>query len=338
MAKKITMFNHKEGVSKTTAIFNLGWMLAHKGHKVVLIDADPQCSLTGLVLGYNGDNFETFYTRKPEQNIKAGLAPAFKSQLKAIRAVECVSVKEADKLLLVPGHIGFAEYEVPLNIAQSSPGSIQTLQDIPGALSYFIDEIAEANEASYILIDMNPNLAQINQNVLITSNYFIVPTALDYLSRTAVTALPEVLPRWNALAEEAQRSFVLENATYPFPKHKSKFLGTVIQSRLPGNGNGAASTEDLQKWIDQINTLVSKKLVPVLMEKNMALSAEQYDRIGDDYKEGYCLSQLPDFNTLIAKSKEYHTPMLALDNKIIGHAEFYTLFNELADRVIRLSD
>jgi cellulose biosynthesis protein BcsQ len=53
-ARKVALFNHKGGVSKTTTVFNLGWMLAELGHTVVMVDADPQCNLTGMVLGYRG--------------------------------------------------------------------------------------------------------------------------------------------------------------------------------------------------------------------------------------------------------------------------------------------
>lgn len=56
MVKKIALFNHKGGVSKTTTTFNLGWKLAEKGKKVIIVDADPQCNLTGMVLGYKGLN------------------------------------------------------------------------------------------------------------------------------------------------------------------------------------------------------------------------------------------------------------------------------------------
>lgn len=38
MADIISMFNHKGGVSKTTTAFNLGWMLARKSKKVLLVD------------------------------------------------------------------------------------------------------------------------------------------------------------------------------------------------------------------------------------------------------------------------------------------------------------
>ena len=51
MVKKIVFFNHKGGVSKTTSTFNIGWKLAEMGHRVLLVDADPQCNLTSVFLG-----------------------------------------------------------------------------------------------------------------------------------------------------------------------------------------------------------------------------------------------------------------------------------------------
>ena len=75
MAKEISLFNHKGGVSKTTTTFNLGWMLAEKGYRTVLVDADPQCNLTGMVLGYKGPTeLEQFYEIDSERNLKSALA------------------------------------------------------------------------------------------------------------------------------------------------------------------------------------------------------------------------------------------------------------------------
>jgi cellulose biosynthesis protein BcsQ len=72
--KVISLFNHKGGASKTTTTFNLGWMLASKGKKVILVDADPQCNLTGMVLDYRGpSDLEKFYQAESERNIMAGL-------------------------------------------------------------------------------------------------------------------------------------------------------------------------------------------------------------------------------------------------------------------------
>ena len=46
--KIVALFNNKGGVSKTTTTFNLGWMLSIIGKRVLIVDSDPQCNLTGL--------------------------------------------------------------------------------------------------------------------------------------------------------------------------------------------------------------------------------------------------------------------------------------------------
>ncbi|WP_369334485.1 ParA family protein [Candidatus Thiosymbion oneisti] len=64
MTKSVCLFNHKGGVSKTTTAFNLGWVLANHNKKVLIVDLDPQCNLTGLVLGYGAvenEKMESFY-------------------------------------------------------------------------------------------------------------------------------------------------------------------------------------------------------------------------------------------------------------------------------------
>jgi cellulose biosynthesis protein BcsQ len=71
-AWKISLFNHKGGVSKTTTVFNLGWMLAEQGHTVVVVDGDPQCNLTGMVLGFKGeDELEPFYQQHGDNTLKS---------------------------------------------------------------------------------------------------------------------------------------------------------------------------------------------------------------------------------------------------------------------------
>jgi hypothetical protein len=48
--KIISIFNHKGGVGKTTTTAALGWKLASLGRRVLLVDADPQCNLTGILV------------------------------------------------------------------------------------------------------------------------------------------------------------------------------------------------------------------------------------------------------------------------------------------------
>jgi len=346
MAKRIALFNHKGGVSKTTTTFHLGWMLALKGYRVVLVDADPQCNLTGLILGFKGENeFENFYQKESDRNIRAGLAPAFESQPRAIEAVECLTVNGCEGLFLLPGHIRLSEYEVTLGIAQELSGSIQTLQNLPGSLSYLLDVTAEKHSADFVLVDMNPSLSSINQNLLMTSEFFLVPTSPDYFSVMAVESLSTVIPRWHAWSDRAKSNPTLKAATYSYPDKNPKFIGTIIQKYRPRKGS---PTEGFQKWIDTINDRVAKQLVPTLDPLKMLLPKEKYKQI-PSLLPNYCLAQIADFNTLIAKSQDHKTPVFALTDEQIGHVgtvlevdqtkrkEFFEVFEALVERVITLT-
>lgn len=343
MVQKIALFNHKGGVSKTTTTFNLGWMLATKGKKVIIVDADPQCELTEMVLRFSTkQDIEELY--KKEQNIKSGLAPVFESRPKLIEAVDCLPVEGCDGLFLLPGHVGFAEYEVTLGIAQELSGSIQTLQNLPGSISYLLQKTADKFEADYILIDMSPNLSSINQNLMMTSDFFILPTSLDFFSVMAIDSLAKILPKWYAWAQKASGMRILQDADYPFPKFTPRLLGTIVQNYKIINGETAA---DSQKWIDAIEEAVSTKLVPSLRKNNMLLSNQMYNSqgIGSDL----CLAKISHFNSLILKSQEHQRPVFALtsdqiepfgivvENTLGSQEELKKKFSKLADRVIELT-
>ncbi len=346
MVQKIALFNHKGGVSKTTTTFNLGWMLAEKGKKVILADTDSQCNLTGMALGEGTEEgeerIEQIYHTK--SNIKTGLAPAFESQPKAIEAIDCIPIEGRDGLFLLPGNVGFAEYEVTLSLAQELSGSIQTLKNLPGAINYLFERTAEKFEADYILIDMSPSLGAINQNLLMISDFFMVPTTADFFSVMAIDSLSKVLPKWYRWAKSANALPILRDADYPFPDVTLRFLGTIIQNYRIENGQ---ETRAFQKRIQKIEETVSCKLVPILQTNNMTLpkGAYKYEGIQDTFT----LAKIPDFNSLIALSQEYQTPVYALTAdhvKLTGslleqnqnkQQEFRLCFSNLADKVIGLT-
>ncbi len=344
MAKRIALFNHKGGVSKTTTTFNLGWILASKGKRVILVDADPQSNLTGLVLGYKGPSeLQRFYEEEEDRNLKVGLAPAFESKPVQMEAVDCVSVADREGLFLLPGHIGLSEYEVTLGIAQELSGSIQTLQNLPGSISVLLEKTAKKFEADYVLVDMNPSLSAFNKNLLMTSDYFIVPTTPDFFSVMAIDSLCNILPRWKAWAEKASSMDILKNAVYPFPDGTPTFLGTIVQNYRPHADRPARSFQD---WIDQINNKVSRRFIPALENIAMAFPSTKYRRME---MPDYCLATIPDFNSLIAKSQKNNTPVFALTQDQLGQTgvvlakseesreRFENIFVELSDKVIKLT-
>lgn len=344
MASVICLFNHKGGVSKTTTAFNLGWMLARKNKRVMLVDCDPQCNLTGMVLGYTQSNdtklIEGSNSQAPH-NIRDALAPAFESRPALIRPVKCVSVPGNDNLFLLPGHIGLAEYEVTLGIAQELSGSVVTLRNLPGAIRYLIDQTVEKFHIDLVLVDMSPSLGALNQNLFTTSDFFLVPMHPDYFAMMAIESLSAVLPKWKDWSRSAQSLQILREAEYPFPKVSPKFLGYVLQKYRPRNG---VPSQAFQEWIDQIEVAVADRLIPMLRDSQMMLSDEVYKKAKFDPIQP--LLQMADFNSLIARSQEHRVPIFALTDAQLSQVgvvlkatkksmkEFEKLFSKAADRTI----
>ncbi len=347
MAKQIALFNHKGGVSKTTTAFNLGYKLAQMGKRVLLVDCDPQCNLTGMFLGFTGlEEISAIYEKPGIRNIRDGLAPAFESKPVPLAPVICETLELQPNLFLLPGHIGLAEYETTLGIAQELSGSLPTLQNLPGAMSHLFQLTAAENKIDIVVIDMSPSLGPINQNLLSTSDYFLVPMAPDYFSVMATESLATVLPKWKDWLTKALATRVLQEATYPLPNVSPRFLGTIIQKYRLRSGNTPSTA--FQKWIDEIEKKVTGVLMPVLAEKGMLLPKEAYESVG--LSPGEPLLQMSDFNGLIAQSQKHSAPVFALSDAQLEQTgivlertkrsmeQFDKLFAEAAERVIKLID
>lgn len=308
MAKVICLFNHKGGVSKTTTAFNLGWMMAKKGKKVLLADFDPQCNLTGMVMGFAGvEDLEAVYHPNPANNVKDALAPAFESQPRIVTAAECVEVKGNPNLRLLLGHIALSEYETTLGVAQELSGSLLPLRNLPGAIRFLLDETAAKYEIDYVLVDMSPSLGPLNQNLLATSDFFIVPLHPDYFSSMALSSLAQTLPRWQAWAKMARGLDVLVNADYPFPDPRTQFIGSIIQKYRPRNGRASKA---FQKWIDRLQDGIQQKLVPSLEGAGMLDRAAYFGKSGAD--PWVPIMEVADFNSIIALSQEFQVPVYEL--------------------------
>lgn len=333
MAIVIGMFNHKGGVSKTTTTYNLGWMLTELGKSVLLIDTDSQCNLSSIVIGEN--NLEQFYRDHPERNIKSYLSAAFEAKPSLIEPAECVQVKHNKKLFLLPGSFELSEYEVSLGISFTVSAALGALKNLPGSFNYLINKTAEKYNVDYVIIDMNPSLSSINQVLLESSDYFIVPAMPDYFSNMAINSLANIIPKWEKWAVSAREAF--RDATYPFPTHTPKFLGTIVQRFNIRNGKATGANSDL---IDEINKSVVEKFVPLLSENNMLIDAT--------YPKDYCLGLIPDFNTLNALYQKNGIPVFALTDLQLEHKgtvlkqykgtrkAFRVLFEDLAKKIIKL--
>jgi len=339
MSKRIAMFNHKGGVSKTTSAYNIGWMMA-KHSKVLLVDADPQCNLSALILG---DIFEEYYDEKltANQNLMDGVRPAFDAKPFPIKSVNCYSPQRAPSLYLLAGHANLSEYDASLSFAQTSNNAIATLQNLPGAFDELLRLTEQKYSIDYTVIDMNPSLSAINQNLFIISNGFIVPTNPDPFSLMAIGTLENILPRWTAWSRSSSPSFA--NSAYPLPDYTPKFLGTLIQRFNVRKGKAAKPYRDN---IEEIKNAISGSFFDHLSKAGMVLKNTEYPSSLIDNK--YCLSQISDFAGLLPKAQMADVPVFEmtdaeiretgpiLDGMIVRRDNFKAEFETLASTVIEL--
>lgn len=233
----VCLFNHKGGVSKTTTTFNLGWSMADRGKRVLIVDGDPQCNLTGTVLGFDGfADFADFYKKNPGANISDSLKPIFQGTGAPLTPAKIASTTNPN-LYLLAGNIELAENETQISVALSTSAAIPALQNIPGSVCALLRMTAEANHLDAVIVDMSPSVGALNQCFLMGCDYFIVPTSPDYYCDQAISSLSRVLPRWNAGVTHFRNT----SLAYPFPEDPPKFCGIISQRYRPRMGNPAQS-------------------------------------------------------------------------------------------------
>jgi chromosome partitioning protein len=167
-ARVISMCNQKGGVGKTTTTINLGAALAEYGRKVLLVDFDPQGSLS-VGLGLNPHEMEsTVYNllMDPEATLDEVVVPS--------------GVPGMD---LLPSNIDLSAAEVQLvhEVARE-----QTLQRVlaPAIAEYDV-----------ILIDCQPSLGLLTVNALTASDGVIVPLECEYFALRGVALLKATIDK-----------------------------------------------------------------------------------------------------------------------------------------------
>lgn len=340
--KKIILFNHKGGVSKTTTTFNIGWMFANKGKKVLLVDGDPQCNLTSLFLG---DSFDKYYEEDEtkDQNIKDGVKAAFEGKPEPIKTLACKTAKRNSNLYLLAGHMNFSEYDAQLNFAQNASNALTSLKSLPGALNDLIEKTAEQYNIDYVFIDLNPGLSSINQNLFMISDAFIIPTNPDTFSLMALKSLSRILPGWVRWKEN--NIDLYKDSAYPLPENTPKFAGEIAQRFNIRNGQ---ATRPYKEKIEELTKLVKNTLAPSFSRSKMMFDDSDYRRasINDDYK----LAEIKDFQGLSPKSHKAHVPVYALTDQELdaqgaalsgmqdNRKLFQNLYSEISDKLIALID
>jgi len=169
---------------------------------------------------------------------------------------------------------------------------------------------------------MSPSLGALNQNLLTTSDAFIIPMAPDFFSAMALRSLARVLPKWTAWSAKMAKLPALQESAYPWPDKNPKYLGSIVQNYgiRSRDGKEAAPTRPYQKWFDTLLEVKRQALIPSLESAGLLLEQKRYNKVGAGIEK--FLIEVPDFNSLIAISQSLSKPVFELDRndiKVIAH-------------------
>lgn len=171
--KKISVFNIKGGVAKTTSTANFGACLEEKGDRVLLVDLDPQSNLTKLFKAYSMED--------------VSIADVLLNKNLDIEKV--IKKTDFENIDILPSNVtlAFAERKILLDVNRSQQNR----------LAKALEEIEDKYD--YCLIDCPPALNMITVNALCASDEVLVPIKID---KFALDGLEYLLDSIEEIKEE----------------------------------------------------------------------------------------------------------------------------------------
>jgi chromosome partitioning protein len=197
----VSVMNYKGGVGKTTIAANLAADLAQRGQQVLLIDLDPQSSLTFSF--YAADEWETSLSGrtvmqwyqsqcegKPQDLADFVLTPAK------------VNAEVPGRIDLIPSHLGLVDVE--LDIAALLGGSRYQAEspDYLRIHRLLASALETLRPYDHVIIDCPPSFNMVTRTAIVASGHILVPAKADYLSIVGITYLRR---RLRELLEEYEK-------------------------------------------------------------------------------------------------------------------------------------
>jgi chromosome partitioning protein len=163
MTMVIAIANQKGGVGKTTTAVNLSHALISRGKTVLVIDADPQASLT-TYLGHDPDRLED-----EERTLYFALVEG--------RPLPSLLIEGSPALIPSSIRLASAEPELIGNLLASPQNVLRTrLRELRGRYDY-------------VLIDCTPSLGLLTINALVAADQVLIPSETEFLASKGIRLL-----------------------------------------------------------------------------------------------------------------------------------------------------
>ena len=197
MGKVISIANQKGGVGKTTTAINFSTILAKKGKKVLLIDADPQGNGTSG-LGINKEQkFSVYDVLIEDREVE--------------NTLQKTQVKNLD---LCPSNINLAGAEVQLVSMENREYRLKTK----------LDSIRDKYD--YIIIDCPPSLGLVTLNAFTASDSVLIPVQCEYY---ALEGLGQLLNTIELVKKHMNKNIRIEGALLTMYDARTNLSNQVVK-------------------------------------------------------------------------------------------------------------
>ncbi len=197
MCKVVSIANQKGGVGKTTTSVNLSTIIAKKGKKVLLIDADPQGNATSGLGVEKDTEFSTYDVLVNDTPIESTLKKT--------------SVKN---LIICPSNISLAGAEVELVSMMSRE---QRLKEKLESVKDVFD---------YVFIDCPPSLGLVTLNSFTASDSVLIPVQCEYF---ALEGLGQLLNTINLVKKHLNKNIEIEGALLTMYDIRTNLSNQVVK-------------------------------------------------------------------------------------------------------------
>lgn len=194
----ISVINYKGGVGKTTLTANLGAELAYRGGKVLLLDLDPQASLTFSFVtpDYWQNSLSKNRTiKKWYESFNQQATLDLASIITEPQKVKPHLGKAGGELHLIPSDLGLINVDLELATELTAATLKQSKMKYLRLHRRLADELVKPGFQyyDYILIDCPPNFNIVTKTAIVASDHILIPAKADYLSTLGITYLQRSL-------------------------------------------------------------------------------------------------------------------------------------------------